>query len=86
MSTPYDTDGELLVEDADEHQPMADYITSCGRCGCREFWVTETTDWDSEVDDGTLACRGSGNSIDVIHCPECGAPYSSEFFASLEFD
>jgi hypothetical protein len=30
MSTTFDTEEELLVEDADEHQPMADYITQCG--------------------------------------------------------
>ena len=87
MSTPYDPDEELLVEDADEHQPVADYITQCGRCGCREFCVTETIDWDGEVDDdGILGCRSSGHSIDVIHCAECGAPYSSQSFANLEFN
>ena len=58
---------------------MADYITSCGRCGCREFCVTETIDWDGEVDDdGVLGCRSS--------CAECGAPYSSENFANLELN
>jgi hypothetical protein len=42
---------------------------------------------DGEVDDdGILGCRSSGNSIDVIHCAECGAPYSSESFANLEFN
>jgi hypothetical protein len=66
---------------------MADYITQCGRCGCREFCVTETIDWDGEVDDnGIPGCRNSGNSIDVIHCAECGAPYSTESFANLEFN
>jgi hypothetical protein len=86
MSTPYDTDEELLVEHAEEYQSMADYVTHCGRCGCREFRVTETIDWNGEVDDdGILACN-SGNSIDVIHCAECGAPYSSESFANLEFN
>jgi hypothetical protein len=33
---------------------MADYITQCGRCGCREFCVTETIDWDGEVDTDLL--------------------------------
>ena len=87
MSTSYDTDEELLAEDAAEHQPMADYITQCGRCGCREFCVTETIDWDGGADDdGILACRNSLNSIDVIHCAECGAPYSIESFANIEFN
>jgi hypothetical protein len=66
---------------------MADYITLCGHCGCRQFWLTEIIDWIGKVDDdGTLGCRNSGNSIDNIHCAECGAPYSSQSFANLEFN
>jgi hypothetical protein len=87
VSTPYDTDDELLAENAEEHQTMIDYITQRVRCGCREICVTETIDWDGEVDDdGILGCRNSGNSIDNIHCAECGAPYSTESFANLEFN
>ena len=49
--------------------------------------VTETIDWDGEVDDdGILGCKSSGHSIDVIHRAEYGAPYSSESFANLEFN
>jgi dissimilatory sulfite reductase (desulfoviridin) alpha/beta subunit len=66
---------------------MPDYIRLCGHCGCREFCVTEAIDWIGEVDDdGILGCKSSGNSIDNIHCAECGAPYSSKNFANLEFN
>jgi hypothetical protein len=66
---------------------MADYITKCGRCGYREFCVTETIDWDGEVDDeGVLTCKSSGNTIDNIHCARCGAPYSAASFSNLGFD
>jgi hypothetical protein len=65
---------------------MAEHITKCGHCSCREFCVTETIDWDGEVDDGVLGCRNSCNSIGSIHCAECGAPYSTESFANLEFN
>jgi hypothetical protein len=66
---------------------MADYITKCGRCGCREFCVVETLDWRGEVDDeGVLGCTSSGNSIDGISCAECGASHSTDDFANLEFN
>jgi hypothetical protein len=66
---------------------MPDYITECTRCGCREFCVTETLDWDGEVDDtGLINCKSSGSTIENIHCAACGAPYSSECFANFEFE
>jgi hypothetical protein len=44
---------------------MADYITKCYQCGSREFCVTETIDWDGEVDDeGVLTSKSSGSNID----------------------
>ena len=59
--------------------------TSRSACGCANSALE--IDWDGEVDDdGILGCRSSGNSIDVIHCAECGAPYSSQSFANLEFN
>ena len=66
---------------------MADYITKCYQCGSREFCVTETIDWDGEVDDqGVLTSKSSGNTIDCIHCARCGVPYSAAHFRNLEFD
>jgi hypothetical protein len=64
---------------------MADYITKCSRCGCREFCVTETIEWRGDVDhNGILCCTNPDNSIATMHCAECGAPYSN--FATLEFN
>jgi len=65
---------------------MADSITKCHQCGGRIFCVTETRDWSGPVgDDGWLLCTHTGTSIEIIHCADCGAPYSSKSFAGLEF-
>jgi hypothetical protein len=66
---------------------MADYITKCGQGDSREFCVTETIDWNGEVDSkGALRCTSPSNSIVTVHCADCGAPYSSKSFARLEFN
>jgi hypothetical protein len=65
---------------------MADYFTRCDQCGGRIFCVTETRDWSGPVgDDGWLVCRLNRRSIEIVHCADCGAPYSSKNFAGLEF-
>jgi hypothetical protein len=54
---------------------MADYITQCGHCGCREFCVTETIDWDGEVDDdGILSCRNSSTQSVAFTVPNAARP------------
>ena len=66
---------------------MADSIAKCGECGCREFCVTETIDWDGVVDNtGVLRCANPSPSVATMHCADCGAPYSSKSFARLEFN
>ena len=66
---------------------MAEHITKCGRCGCREFSVVETLDWRGEVDDaGLLGCSNPWNAIEDIRCVDCRAPYSSVSFAGIDFN
>jgi hypothetical protein len=65
---------------------MADHITKCNRCGCREFSVVETLDWRGEVDDaGLLGCTNPWNAIETIRCTACGATYSTEGFPEINF-
>jgi len=66
---------------------MANHITKCMRCGCRDFRVVETLDWRGEVDDeALLGCSNVWNSIESIRCADCGASYSTESFAEIIFN
>jgi hypothetical protein len=66
---------------------MADHISKCSRCGCREFTVVETLDWRGEVDDaGLLDCTNAWNEIDSIRCADCRVPYATDNFAGIDFN
>ena len=66
---------------------MAEYITSCGRCGSRKFTVVEIYQWCGEVgDDGLLGCTNSLGGIDSIRCIDCGKAYATDCFAGIDFN
>jgi len=78
MSTPYDTD---------DVQRVAEYVTQCARCGCREFCVVETVEWHGEIGErGFLDCTSTRSSVESICCAECGEPHTPQCFANFDLD
>ena len=66
---------------------MAEHITKCTRCGCREFTVVETLEWRGVVDDDALlGCSNAWNEIASIRCVECETPYATDNFAQIDFN
>jgi len=66
---------------------MADHVSECSRCGCREFCVVETLEWRGEVDEaGLLGCTNAWSNIESIRCADCRASYSTDSFAEIDFN
>jgi hypothetical protein len=65
---------------------MAEHISECTLCGCREFRVVESLEWRGEVDDaGLLGCTNAWSEIESIRCTDCDTPYTAGSFAAIDF-